>query len=166
MKKLLVISILLFLFSCQRKEVVSEVESVYPKFGTSLADLPDEYISTETMFAESQVFINLNESFDYEGFTAHDVIYGVKDSILTAIKIGLYRKDVDQIIDYFTNTYGRVSKKEENSILVYSWNKDSIHVYMTFDQNNGKGIYATIYSGEIKQAEDLIEIPLPVIEAN
>ena len=154
------------LYSCDNKKevIVSDQKTVLLDWGKSMTELGEEFIATETMFADCFVFINANETFNFEGLTAHDVIYGFCDSNLKAVKIGLYSKDFAEILELFKKKYGKASVEKDNNMEIYKIRKNDIQVYITYDSTNGKGVNATLYWGEELAADDLIEFPMTDFE--
>jgi len=85
-----------------------------------------------------------NENYNFEGITAHTIIYLFKKELFVGVSIGIYNKDVAKAVSIFTKKYGEPRVTDTPFLKNYEWYLKSSVIVVSYFPTNQDEKSATI----------------------
>lgn len=148
MKKLLTIILIAILFGFTTKgQNTSEIPLMFGKTPSQLSGI---FVPNGEKIGGCNGYVRADESYDFQGMTAHSVIYAFCNDKLSLVEIGLFNKDLTRIVEFMTSTYGKPQVTMLDGKVNYKWTKESLSATLLYNKDDGKGIDLTITNKDAK----------------
>lgn len=156
MRKVYFMAFIVLMLSCSAKD--QKLNNIPLEWGKSIDELTGNFVPNGEQIGGCNGYVKVDENFNFEGITAHSVTYGFCNDKLTALQVGMFNKDLNEIVSYLTGKYGKPEVGMNNGLVNYKWNKGLMVAVLLYDKNNGKGIDLTMKNIDPNfEAEALVE---------
>ena len=109
-------------------------------WGKAISALKGNFVPNGETIYGCDGYVNLEEDYNFLGITAHSITYGFCNNKLTSVKVGMFNKDLTDIVGYLTSNYDKPEIAMNNGIVTYKWTSSSMMAVLLYDKNNGKGV--------------------------
>lgn len=113
-------------------------------FGKSPDQLSGIFVPTGEKIAGLSAYVRADESYEFNGLTAHTVNYGFSNNQLALVQLGLFSKDLNPIVEFLTSNYGKPAVNLTGGLVNYQWESGSITAVLLYNKDDGKGIDLSI----------------------
>jgi len=116
------------------------------KWDKKISEVSEDLISSKNKLPRFNAYDKKSEDFHFQGLIAHLITYGFRDGKFAAVNIGIYNKDLDNIVKIFTKKYGKPRKVDTPFLVNYEWHLKSSDISITYlpskkgDKNTSIGI--------------------------